>query len=71
MKYVLLVAVVLTLSACKDGKERTFTENGTPYYAECVEGVQYWILGGGQSRMMAPRIDSQTLTFVRCEGKQQ
>ena len=36
----------------------------------CLDGVAYWVDGEDTYyQMMAPRIDPETLTFVRCEGK--
>jgi len=70
MKYVLMAAIVLTLAGCKDERPSTESVSGNTYRVECIDGVQYWIRGYGRSQMMAPRINPETLTFVRCEGNQ-
>lgn len=63
MKYVIL-ASVLFLAACKEnGSDQT-----DDMITICLDGVSYWFDGLSQSQMMAPRIDPETLTYVRCKG---
>lgn len=65
MKYALLVIAALTLAGCiEDGKDAT-----TDMIIVCLDGVEYWVDGENtQQQMMAPRIDPETLSFVRCEA---
>lgn len=66
MKY-LLIASILVLSACKT--ETTGDEvNG--FDVACMNGVLYYFdSAGGYGKSLAPVIDAETLTYVRCEGK--
>lgn len=64
MKKLIILAFVL-LSACmEDGSDQTGTMSTI-----CLDGVQYWTRQAGHGRVMAPRIDPVTLTFVRCMEK--
>lgn len=64
MKYVLFVIAIFALSACKT--ETTGTEvNG--FEVACMNGVQYYFnSAGGYGKSLAPVIDGETLTYVRC-----
>lgn len=63
MKLTMIFVAILFLAACvEEGSDQTDTMT-----AICIDGVQYWLDGIGQMQMMAPRIDPETLTFVRCE----
>lgn len=66
MKYLIIFVSLFALSACglEEGSDVT-----NSFTAVCIDDVQYWIAGIGSAQMMAPRVDSETLTFVRCEGK--
>jgi hypothetical protein len=65
MKYLLIA--LLVLAACKT--EATGDEvNG--FNTACMNGVLYYFnTAGGYGKSLAPVIDSETLTYVRCEGK--
>lgn len=63
MKILFSVLALSLLVACVEEGEDV-TEDMT---VACIDGVEYWFDGIGQSQMMAPRIDPETLTFVRCE----
>lgn len=64
MKYALLSVSFLVLAACKT--ETTGNEvNG--FDIACMNGVQYYFnSAGGYGKSLAPVIDSETLTYVRC-----
>jgi hypothetical protein len=68
MKYVLMTAIVVALAGCRDERPSTESVSGNTYRVECIDSVQYWIIGSGNSQMMTARVDPKTLTFVRCEG---
>jgi uncharacterized lipoprotein len=70
MKYTLMVVAVIGLAACQDERETAQSQSGRNYRVECIEGVEYWVRANGYQGYMAPRISSETLTFVRCEGNQ-
>jgi hypothetical protein len=61
----LIAAIALTLTGCvEEGSDQT-----SGMVTMCLDGVAYWYDGQGQSQMMSPRVDPETLTFVRCEEK--
>lgn len=63
MKYALITIALFTLAACvEEGQDVT-----SDMTSICIDGVEYWYRGMGSSQMMAPRIDPETLTFVRCD----
>lgn len=66
MKYFAIISV-LALAACYT--ETTGTEvNG--FDIACMNGVQYYFnSAGGYGKSLAPVIDPETLTYVRCEEK--
>jgi hypothetical protein len=65
-KYLVIVSV-LFLVACK---EKNNTNQTSDMITVCLDGVAYWVDGEDTYfQMMAPKIDPETLTFVRCEGK--
>lgn len=66
MKYFLITAIVVMLTAC-NGAETTGEEvNG--FDIVCMNGVQYYFdSAGAYGRSLAPVIDTETLTFVQCE----
>jgi hypothetical protein len=37
------------------------------FNVSCIDGVEYWYGQSGYKGYIAPRIDSQTLNFVRCD----
>lgn len=59
-----ILALSLLVACVEEGEDMTDTMT-----VICIDGVQYWIAGFGQSQMMAPRIDPKTLEFVRCENE--
>jgi hypothetical protein len=67
MKYILITIAALTLAACKEDERPTVeSESGRNYRVECVGGIEYWVRYSGNNGYMAVRVDSETLTFVRC-----
>jgi hypothetical protein len=65
-KYLVIVSV-LFLVACE---EKNNTNQTSDMITVCLDGVAYWVDGEDTYfQMMAPKIDPETLTFVRCEGK--
>jgi hypothetical protein len=65
MKY-LLVACTLVLSACKT---ETTGEEINGFAIACMNGVQYYFdSAGAYGKSLAPVVDAETLTYVRCEG---
>lgn len=71
MKYVLMATIVLTLAACNDERSQSQSESGRTYTVECIDGVEYWTRQFGNTGYMAVRVNPETLTFVRCKGKQE
>ncbi len=67
MKYAVVILAALTLAACKDERPSTDSDSGLSYRAECIDGVEYWTRFGG--KVLAVRVDPNTMTFVRCEVK--
>lgn len=64
MKYLALITVVF-LSACvEEGSEQR-----SDFKFICLDSVQYWFRATGSSSLLTPRINPDTLTFVRCTGK--
>ena len=68
MKWILIPVMLITLAACNDDRERVESEDGAGYRVECIDGVEYWLRWSGYKGYMAPRIDPETLEFVRCSG---
>jgi len=67
MKYVVL-ASVLFLTACKT--ETTDNEKVNGFGTACMSGVLYYFKSAdGYGKSLAPVIDPETLTYVRCEAK--
>ena len=65
MKILFSILALSFLVACvEEGEDVTKNMIST-----CIDGVQYWQAGQGQSQMMAPRVDPKTLEFVRCENE--
>jgi hypothetical protein len=66
MKWFVIPMMLITLAACQGDVE---SDQGRSYTVECIDGVEYWLRHGGNGRSyMAPRIDPETLEFVRCSG---
>lgn len=64
MKYVLLVAA-LALAACKT---ETIGDEVNGFDIACMNGVSYYFnSAGAYGKSLAPVIDADTLTYVRCE----
>lgn len=71
MKYVIMIASFAILSACvPDDREKVFSEVGQRYTVECIDGVEYWKQRRGNAGYMSPRINPETLEFVRCGENQ-
>ena len=65
MKYILMAAITITLSACTE----TTGDEVNGFDVACMNGVEYYFnSAGGYGKSLAPVIDSETLTYVRCEG---
>lgn len=68
MKYFSIALVGLALMACTPEEGADVTSAVTPL---CIDGVQYWTMYmGSQAGLMSPRVDPETLTFVRCTEKE-
>lgn len=67
MKY-LVIASLVFLAACKT--ETTGDEEVNGFDTACMSGVLYYFdSAGGYGKSLAPVIDADTLTYVRCEVK--
>jgi len=65
MKY-LLIASTLVLSACKT---ETAENEVNGFAIACMNGVEYYFDDARHhGKSLAPVIDTETLTYVRCEG---
>ena len=65
MKYLVVVATLFLVGCVEDGSDQT-----SDMITVCLDGVAYWVTSAGTNyQMMAPRIDPDTLSFVRCGGK--
>lgn len=68
MKYFSIALVGLTLMACTPEEGTDVTSTVTPL---CFDGVQYWTMSmGSQAGIMSPRVDPETLAFVRYTEKE-
>jgi uncharacterized protein YcfL len=63
-KTIVAFIILFLLVGCGREEGSNQTEDMTTI---CLDGVAYWFDGMGQSQMMAPRVDPETLTFIRCE----
>lgn len=63
-KTIVAFIILFLLVGCGKEEGSNQTEDMTTI---CLDGVAYWFDGMGQSQMMAPRVDPETLTFIRCE----
>jgi hypothetical protein len=43
------------------------TVNVSDFNVSCIQGVEYWYGQSGYKGYMSPRIDPETLAFVRCD----
>ena len=65
MKYILMAAIAVVLSACTD----TTGDEVNGFEVACMNGVQYYFnSAGGYGKSLAPVVDAETLSYVRCEG---
>ena len=65
MKYLVVVASLFLVGCVEDGSDQT-----SDMITVCLDDVAYWIdMEGTNYQMMSPRIDPDTLSFVRCGGK--
>lgn len=68
MKYISIALVCMTLTACTIEEGQDVTELTT---SVCLDGVEYWTMYlGANAGVLAPRVDPETLTFVRCAEKE-
>ena len=66
MKYLVIVSLVF-LAACKT---ETTGDKVNGFETACMAGVLYYVdKAGGYGKSLAPVIDADTLTYVRCEVK--
>ena len=66
MKYLVIVSA-LFLVACKPTETTNEVVNG--FEVACLNGVKYYFdSAGGYGKSLAPAIDAETLTYIRCEG---
>lgn len=65
LRNIILVSIAaITLAGCVEEGEN-FDKEAT---AICLDGVQYWIIDPHmREQAIAPRIDPETLTYVRCK----
>lgn len=56
-----IVYLALLFLAPEEGENLT-----EDYVSVCIDNVQYWSRGVGQSAVLAPRVDPETLSFVNC-----
>ena len=64
MKYLVLVAL-LALTACKTTETTGEEVNG--FETACMKGVLYYVdRAGGYGKALAPAIDAETMTYIRC-----
>lgn len=67
MKYLVLASLVFLAACVEDGDDLTNKHNTITI---CLDGVEYWMINPDtQSQTMAPRVNPDTLTFIRCEAK--
>lgn len=65
MKY-LVIASLVFLAACKT---ETTGDKVNGFETACMAGVLYYVDKSGYGKSLAPVIDADTLTYVRCEVK--
>ena len=63
-KTIVAFIILFLLVGCGKEEGSNQTEDMTTI---CLDGVAYWFDGAGAGQMMAPRVDPETLTFIRCE----
>ncbi len=63
-KFIIAVPLIVLLTGCKGDTE---SNGGRDYKVDCIDGVEYLIRRWGSVGYMAPRIDSETLNFIRCD----
>jgi hypothetical protein len=71
MKYGFLIVVLVFVAGCVSEAEQSTPSTssryvGETYELECIDGVEYWFRAVGNKGYLAPRIDPETLTYVRC-----
>jgi hypothetical protein len=47
--------------------DRNATVVSSDFSVSCIDGVEYWYGQSGYKGYMSPRINNETLDFVRCE----
>lgn len=70
MKYFALAfAAIFALTGCvEEGSDIT---NHHSTITVCLGGVEYWLISPETTlQALAPKIDTETLNFVRCEVKE-
>ena len=63
-KLIIAAPLIVLLTGCNGDTE---SNTGRNYSVECVNGVEYLIRAMGNRGYMSPRIDSETLDFIRCD----
>lgn len=58
----MLIAIALVMNADSNAVVEVADFN-----VSCIDGVEYWYGQSGYKGYIAPRIDSHTLDFVRCD----
>lgn len=64
MKYIVLASLIFLAACVEENSDQT-----SDMTTICLDGVAYWYEGVGNTQMMAPKINPETLTFVLCKGK--
>ncbi len=59
-----LVGLIIGAVALAD---KSATVEASDFSVSCIDGVEYWYGQSGYKGYMSPRINSETLDFVRCE----
>lgn len=59
----IVVGIVYLIFILEPKEGENLTED---YVAVCIGDVQYWSRGVGQSAVLVPRIDPETLSFLNC-----
>lgn len=62
--FVILIVIALLVAFMSREPDTDISEPGY-YNSVCIEGVKYYSTG----YKLAPAVDAETLTFIRCEVK--
>lgn len=67
-KFIMICIVGVALSGCVVEDGDTITNENSDLTTVCIGGVEYWFKDlNTRAQTMAPKIDSETLNFVRCD----